>query len=162
MASKKECIRMTDQENTLMELGFTRPEAESLRLISKALRRWYERECNGEIQRGDDGTARGYRVNARFLDPNDPRYWYKVADRETGARKRLAAILGRRNARITDDHSKDAEQYIHATCHAKLAGIVSAYIQTDPRGAALHIIRPGDVPEGGDVGAYYSRGVCVY
>jgi hypothetical protein len=39
---------------------------------------------------------------------------------------------------------------------------LSSYIQTDPRGAALYIIRPGDVPEGGDVNAYYSRGICVY
>ena len=153
MASKKECIRMTDQENTLMELGFTRPEAESLRLISKALRRWHERECNGEIQRGDDGIVRGYRVNARFLDPNDPRYWYKVADRETGARKRLAAIIQARNAR----------HYVMNTDYYGLRrDELAPYIQGDPRGAALYILRPGDVPEGGDVNAYYSRGICVY
>jgi len=162
MYSRKECTRMTDQENELMGIGFTRAESESLRLISRTLRRWHERECNGEVQRGEDGIARGYRVNARFLDPNDPRYWYKVPDRETGARKRLAAIVERRNARITNDSSKDAELNIHATCAAKLSGIVSAYIQGDPRGAALYIMRSGDVPEGGDVGSHYSRGLCVY
>jgi hypothetical protein len=126
------------------------------------LHRWHEAECNGDIQRGDDGIARGYRSHASYIDPNDPRYWYTVRDRETGAKKRLAAIVGKRNARITDDHSKDAEQYIHATCHAKLAGIVSAYIQGDPRGAALYILRPGDVPAGADADSYYSRGICVY
>ena len=36
------------------------------------------------------------------------------------------------------------------------------YIQSDPRGAALYIIRPGDVPEGADVASCYNRGICVY
>lgn len=39
---------------------------------------------------------------------------------------------------------------------------VNAYIQGDPRGAALYILRLGDVPAGKDADAYYSRGVCVY
>jgi hypothetical protein len=38
---------------------------------------------------------------------------------------------------------------------------VKSYLQTDPRGAALYIIRPDDIPEGKDVSAYYSRGLCV-
>ena len=36
-----------------------------------------------------------------------------------------------------------------------------AYVQKDPRGAALHILRPGDVPAGEDVSSYYSRGIAV-
>jgi hypothetical protein len=60
-----------------------------------------------------------------------------VADRETGAKKRLAKIL----------ESKPE---------------ISSYIQGDPRGAALYILRPGDIPEGKDPCAYYSRGICVY
>jgi hypothetical protein len=39
---------------------------------------------------------------------------------------------------------------------------LSAYIQGDPRGAALHILRPDDVPAGEDVDADYSRGIAVY
>jgi hypothetical protein len=39
---------------------------------------------------------------------------------------------------------------------------LSAYIQGDPRGAALYILRPGDVPAGADVDAYYSCGIAVY
>jgi len=158
--SRKEWERITIQDDTLRALGFTQSEAESLRRISMTLQRWHEMECgtdNGCIEReNDDGTGRAFWRNS-YTDRR-----YQIPDRETGARKRLAAIIAARNARITDDHSKDAEQYIHATCAAKLAGIVSAYIQGDPRGAALYIIRPGDVPEGGDVGAYYSRGICVY
>ena len=156
--NKREAERLTRQNDTLRALGFTHDECDSLRRISMTLQRWHERECgteNGCIERDDD-TGKAYWRNSY----NDK--LYPIRDMETGARKRLAAILARRNARITDDHSKDAEQYIHATCAAKLSGIVSSYIQGDPRGAALYIIRPGDVPEGCDVGAYYSRGICVY
>lgn len=39
---------------------------------------------------------------------------------------------------------------------------LSAYVQGDPRGAALYILRPGDVPEGENAESYYSRGVAVY
>ena len=39
---------------------------------------------------------------------------------------------------------------------------IKPYIQGDPRGAALYLIRPDDVPEGKNVESYYSRGVCVY
>ncbi len=36
------------------------------------------------------------------------------------------------------------------------------YVQGDPRGCALYILRPGDVPEGAEVDRYYSRGIAVY
>lgn len=71
----------------------------------------------------------------------------RIADREAGARKRLAAIIEARNKR---------------NWHPIMPEPVSAYVQGDPRGAALYILRPGDVPEGADAGAYYSRGICVY
>lgn len=156
--NKRESERQTRQQDTLMGLGFTREESEKLRRISMTLHRWHELECGtdgGCIER-DEITQRPYWYSAH----SDRRY--PIADRETGARKRLDAIIAARNARIADDHSADAELNIHATCRAKLAGIVSTYIQTDPRGAALYIIRPGDVPEGCDVNGYYSRGICVY
>ena len=152
--NRREAERLTRQADTLRALGFTSAEAESLRRISMTLRRWHEAECNGDIQRGEDGVARGYRVNARFLDPNDPRYWYSVPDRETGAKKRLAAIIKARNERERWENNCPSP--------SDVIGNLSAYIQGDPRGAALYILRPGDVPEGKDAGAYYSRGVCVY
>ena len=34
--------------------------------------------------------------------------------------------------------------------------------QGDPRGCALYILRPGDVPAGEAADAYYSRGLAVY
>lgn len=61
---------------------------------------------------------------------------WSVADREAGALRRLKAMMEGRP--------------------------LSYYVQTDPRGAALYILRPGDVPEGLSVDSCYTRGVCVY
>lgn len=58
-------------------------------------------------------------------------------DREAGAKKRLAAVMARYPA-------------------------LTAYVQGDPRGAALYILRPGDVLAGSDVNCCYSRGLAVY
>lgn len=168
--TKREAVRQTHQENTLLELGFTRDEAEQLRRISMTLQRWFELECGtgeGQVSRsiereGDDGEEKPY---MRVQYPTAHGYQdrkYPVPDRETGARRRLAAIIAKRNARITEPDSKDAERNIHASCYAKLTGEVQAYVQGDPRGAALYILRPGDVPEGGAADSYYNRGICVY
>ena len=139
--TRKEAMRQTIQADNLRALGFTQDEAEKLRRISMTLRRWHEMECgtdNGCIER-DEATGKTFWLNAmtgrRFPTP----------DRETGARKRLASIMEARALRV-------------GSAHVTLA----AYIQTDPRGAALYILRPGDVPEGKEPESYYSRGLCVY
>ena len=139
--TRKEAMRQTIQADNLRALGFTQDEAESLRRISMTLHRWHEMECgtdNGCIER-DEATGKTFWRNAmtgrRFPTP----------DRETGARKRLAAIMEARALRVGSGHVT-----------------LSAYIQTDPRGAALYILRPGDVPEGKEPESYYSRGLCVY
>lgn len=132
--------------DTLVSIGFTAGEAESLRRISMTLRRWHELECGidgGCIER-DEKTGIPYWINHNhsYLSANDPRARWRIADRELGALRRLAEIMTARN---------DRESVA-----------LSHYVQTDPRGAALYVIRPGDVPAGADVGSYYSRGVCVY
>lgn len=169
--TKKEALRQTEQENRLRELGFTREEAEQLRRISMTLHRWYELECGDgnsygswAIERDDNGDGPPFMVHHHYMHGKGKDYTTrtKIADRERGAIARLRTIIDRRNARITDPNSKDAEQNIHAASYAKLAGILSYYLQTDPRGAVLYIIRPGDVPEGKDVDGYYNRGICVY
>ena len=131
--NKRERERLTAQENALMALGFTADEADTLRRISRTLRRWHELECgvdNGAIER-DDNTQRPY-----WCSSTTGRR-YPVADRERGALRRLARGMA---------------------THAPL----TYYIQTDPRGAALYILRPGDVPEGADPASCYTRGICVY
>ena len=139
--TRKEAMRQTIQADNLRALGFTSGEAEKLRRISMTLHRWHEMECgtdNGCIER-DEATGKTFWLNAmtgrRFPTP----------DRETGARKRLASIMEDRALRVGGAHVT-----------------LETYIQTDPRGAALYILRPGDVPEGKEPASYYSRGLCVY
>jgi hypothetical protein len=144
MMTKREALRQTAQENTLLGLGFTLAEAEALRRISMTLHRWYELECgtdNGCIER-DETTNKAYWLNSHTMRRTP------IADREAGAIKRLKAIIDARNDRRDAFHHP--------------ADRLSYYLQTDPRGAVLYILRPGDVPEGADVSGYYNRGICVY
>lgn len=153
--TKKEAIRQTEQARALMATGFTAAEAEALRRISVQLQRWYEYEC------GDDRRClvRGQWEDGEFTydDAGDP-YWeyagvsgrwryQRTRDLEKGAMHRLQAIMAAHNDRPSDSENTQDLTY---------------YLQTDPRGAALYIIRPGDVPEGKDIDSYYTRGICVY
>ena len=142
--SKREYERQTIQLDTLRSLGFKRNEAESLRRISMTLHRWFELECgtdNGCIER-DEVTNKPYWLNSMTGKRS-----YAMADREAGAMKRLAKIIEARNNR---------------EWHPIMPEAVSSYIQGDCRGAALYILRPGDVPQGKSADSYYSRGICVY
>lgn len=135
--TKTEFIRIQHLTASLSGLGFTIDEVEKLRKISNTLRRWFAMECGtdaGAIER-DEETGKPFFRNDRG------RRW-PVPDRETGAQKRLAAILAARNEREPVS--------------------LSAYIQTDPRGAALYILRPGDIPEGMEAEDCYYRGICIY
>lgn len=60
----------------------------------------------------------------------------RIRDMEAAALKRLAIVMA---------------PYPHLT----------PYVQTDPRGGTLYLLRPGDVPEGESPDAYYSRGILV-
>lgn len=139
-----DCIRL------LLTLGINHDDATALRRISMTLHRWHEMECGDSNDYNSWCVTRGKKQPEGFVydDAGKPyiethphnggatRYT-PIADRETGARKRLTAIMAR-----------------YPT--------LQAYVQGDPRGAALYILRPGDVPEGGAVDSYYSRGVAVY
>ena len=136
--------------SALISLGFTFDECEKMRRISLTLRRWFELECGDgndwadwAIERDEDGEGRPFLVTHYHPRNGTPARTTKtpVADRETGARKRLAAIIQGRNERAS--------------------GLVSTYIQGDPRGAALYILRPGDIPDGAEPCQYYSRGLCL-
>lgn len=117
----------------LISIGMSFDDAWNLRRIAMQLHRWHELECGT-----DTGAIERDETTGKT-------YWYNAMtgrrfpcnDRETGALKRLAKIMTR---------------YPN----------LGHYVQGDPRGAALYILRPGDVPEGQDVDAYYSRGIAVY
>lgn len=148
--NKSEQKRRDRQELVLLNLGFTNDEIKKLIRISHTLRNWFEYECgtsSGQVMRsierdGDEPDSKPYlRIQyPRLGEYVDRRY--PIADRETGARKRLLNII-----------------IAHA---ARTGRALSAYVQTDPRGCAIYILRPGDVPAGEQADAYYSRGIPVY
>ena len=123
-----------DAVAVLQRIGISEDDARALRRISMTLRRWYEHECNGTIQR-DEGTGkpRRYWEDSRGVHHKS----YVIPDREAGALRRLKAIMARYPS-------------------------LDYYLQGDPRGCALYVLRPGDVPAREDKGAYYSRGIAVY
>ncbi len=102
------------------------------------LRRWFEHECNGDIQR-DETTDKPYaHVQHYYQGGMESRY--PIADRETGARKRLAAIMAN-----------------YPT--------LTAYVQGDPRGCSLYILTADQLTGPGrqtpDISSIYNRGVAV-
>jgi hypothetical protein len=136
----------------LAQIGISFDDAVSLRRISMTLHRWHELECGDSNGYGSWTIARGRLENsgASFVyDDNGAPFseyhsnsgkgatYTRIPDREKGAQRRLAKIM------------------------ARYPGF-TAYVQGDPRGASLYILRPGDVPEGGDVSSCYNRGVAVY
>lgn len=120
----------------LAACGIDLYDARELRRISMTLHRWHELECGdgrGCISR-DEATGKPYWESS---DGIKRAYTNWIPDRERGAQRRLAKIMAR-----------------YPT--------LQAYVQGDPRGAALYIIRPGDVPEGAKVDSCYNRGIAVY
>lgn len=85
---------------------------------------------------GDDGEGRPFRI---WVGPDGHGQTratrYPIRDMARAAMRRAVAI---------------------ATAHG-----LEVYHQGDPRGCALYLIRPGDVPAGAGVGAYYTRGIAV-
>lgn len=147
--TKREYARRLSLETTLKGLGFSSYEADALRRISGTLQRWHERECgidDGCIER-DEETGRPYWRSA-FTGKR-----HRIADLERGAKRRLALIF---------DAVDKARRTAYDGDGLKPREALGYYIQTDPRGAALYILRPGDIPKGEDADAYYNRGVCVY
>lgn len=94
--------------------------------------RWFEKQCgidNGCIER-DETTNKAYWLNSNTMRR------YPIADRETGARKRLATIMAR-----------------YPT--------LTAYAQGDPRGCALYILTADQLKSEHGIDAIYNRGVAV-
>ena len=145
--TRKEAMDYNRRMDALRSAGISRKDAESLRRISMTLRRWYELECGLDGYCIVRGKWNAISKEFEYGDAGKPHYEYSsgmgrtryhlIPDREAGALKRLNAIM------------------------ARYPGL-GYYIQGDPRGAPLYILRPGDVPAGGEVAAYYSRGLAVY
>lgn len=136
MTKHPECV------GPLVRAGIEYEDALALRRIEMTLHRWFEAECgysnayaSSAIEHdGGEPDSPPYRV-CRLYDGSVIRS--RTPDRETGARKRLAKIM------------------------AKYPGF-GYYVQTDPRGCALYIMRPGDVGAGEDLSCVYTRGLPVF
>ena len=154
--TKREAARQTRQHDVLVSLGFTTGESDALRRISLTLHRWAEHECNGVIERDETRQDRPF-----WSNPNTGRHYVApVADRQRGAIKRLKTIISGRNQRVI---TRMTEPTTLQGCLDQVLDVSLAYyVQGDPRGAMLYILRPGDVPDGADVDSYYSRGVAIY
>lgn len=117
----------------LMEVGISESDAIKLRRIAMTLHAWGEAECGTE----HGCIERDEVTNKTYYRSSYGGCGQIVPDRETGALKRLTKIM---------------------SAYPSL----SYYVQGDPRGAPLYIIRPGDVPEGAEADSYYNRGIAVY
>ena len=154
--TRREAARQTRQQDVLVSLGFTTGESDALRRISLTLHRWAEHTCNGVIERDETRQNRPF-----WSNPNTGRHYVApVADRERGAIKRLKTIISGRNQRVITRMNEPTT--LQGCLDQVLDVSLAYYVQGDPRGAMLYILRPGDVPEGADVDSYYSRGVAIY
>lgn len=120
--------------STLQSAGFNYEDACALRRISMTLHRWHELECGDSNDYRSVTIARGRKTKDGFVYDDNGKPWLEIHphrgdtrtiyssthDRERGAFKRLAAIMKR----------------YPSFC---------SYVQGDPRGCALYILRPGDL-----------------
>jgi hypothetical protein len=125
--------------------GIGDDDAQALRRISMTLHRWHELECGDgnsygswAIERDDNGDGRPFMVHHHYRhgQGKDSVTRTPIADKERGAIRRLEKIM-------------------------KSYPGFGFYIQGDPRGAALYIMRPGDIPAGESADSFYTRGIVV-
>lgn len=146
----------------LRELGFTYDEAQSLRRIEMTLQRWAERECGDgsdwAIER-DDKIDKPFNV---YHGEGKARR-YAIADKEKGALKRLAAIVGVRNGRVNPPiHVPDAKHGAVIQSNPATAGnALISYHQSDPRGCMVYLVKASDISDGSPIDSVYTRGVAV-
>ena len=118
--------------NRLQGYGISFDDSLALRRIAMTFHSWDELECGNDrgcIER-DEATNKVYWLNAMTSKR------FPIADRESGAIKRLEKIM------------KNYPELI-------------AYHQGDCRGASLYIVKKSDLGEY-TIDSVYSRGVAVY
>ncbi len=143
----------------LSELGFTYEEATQLRRISMALHRWAELECGDSNDFSSWCISRDDETGKPFMEVHPHREGkvrrYAVADRESGALRRLKAIVDARNKREGEPSSL-AQSF-------GLSRDLIPFHQTDPRGCALYLVKANDLPNGDreQIDSCYNRGLAV-
>lgn len=155
--SLRDALNTAQMFNRLYGLGIEPTDALALRRISMTLRRWHELECGDGNDHGSwcitrgrkksplpgfehDDDGKPYLEHHHYLHSKvsgDYTTYTPLPDRERGAHKRLATIM------------------------ARYPELVS-YVQTDPRGCALYILKRADVGDSPVDEIYNSRGVAVH
>jgi hypothetical protein len=144
MRKKPDCI------GALMAVGISFDDAATLRRASMTLQSWFEQECGNSNDFCSWSIVRGNKTADGFVydddgKPFEEQHFHRHSrtmyvprvDREKGARKRIADVI------------------------ARYPGF-GFYIQTDPRGCALYVLRPGDIAAGADPSTCYTRGLAVH
>jgi hypothetical protein len=116
----------TEMINRLVNTGVSFDDAWQLRRISMTLHRWHEMECGI----GNGCIERDETTNKPYWLNSMTMRRHPIADREAGALRRLSRIMAN-----------------YPT--------LSAYVQGDPRGAALYV---GEQLTDSN----YNRGIAVY
>jgi hypothetical protein len=126
----------------MTNLGFSHAETEALLKAERALTRFAELEC---------GTSDANRSVHVFRDEETGKPFYRVEYRVGNEWKERV------------QPKRDTEKAALAKVEAIMSGKTGfrAYHQTDPRGCALYIIRPGDIEAGENVHALYNRGIAL-
>lgn len=135
--NKKQQENMRRLYVALGDYGISMTDVAALRRIEMVLHRWAEKECGIDTPHGSYVIERDEKTGKPFgrFYSHATNNRYPVPDAETGALRRLAAVM---------------ERYPD----------LCAYHQTDPRGCALYILRKADV--GSDrIDRVYARGVAV-
>jgi hypothetical protein len=138
---KTKLEKMTGFLNFMSKNGFTHGETFQLLKAERALRKWGELEC---------GTGDGNRSVHVFRDKSGKPF-YRVQYFHAGQ--------WRESIQPKRDTEKAALAKVDAIMARKTG--FRAYHQTDPRGCALYIIRPGDIEAGENVHALYNRGIAL-
>lgn len=114
------------------ELGFSYQETTQLIKIERTLHRWSERECGTDY----GCIERDEKTDKPIWRTGCGNHSWPIPDREKGALKRLGTIM---------------------RSHSNLR----QYVQTDPRGCALYILRAEDIREGENIESIYTRGLAM-
>lgn len=132
--TRKQAERLVWLSKALEAHGLGHVEINQLLRAERTLHRWAERECGDGSDwaiERDDETGKPMNV----YHGQGARRAYPIADREAGALRRVKAICDRHG--------------------------LGFFHQGDPRGCALYVLRPGDVPRGEPTDAYYTRGIAI-
>jgi hypothetical protein len=104
--------------HVINHFGLDWEDANTLLSCERALHKWHEKECNGEVEQDED-TGKVWNV---FLPIR-----FRVSNKEASTMRRLEKLLAYYN---DDTHKNDP---------------LMIYVQSDPRGCALYLYRKSDL-----------------